>query len=713
MFKKLRDVNGEPKKIEKNGKEIIVEYELKMIAHNGSGLDSWIILDNLPEWARITSMIKTGKGIINMKIYNGMCDVKSNSKGKPQYLIFNCSANHMKPSLRILGETYKLQAEVLKQEIDHTEIYEDTWQDQQPIWEPYLRMDILTLAIIYARYSMNMQSITGFGMKDCLSLPSLGWKYFNSKRDQPDLIEPIYTYTDKYIRYFVRQSIKGGKVGAFNQIYESEISDKIFDIIKSELAIDGDKYEIIEKYSSYIKAYRTKYENEYESQFDDYRLIKQKAKDKYVNEELSELSISKMLRELNRDDLLMAFDATSLYPSAMVDGKYPKIETGYAFTKDMSSDIINQFNSGKTQFASAILKVKYYNPKDLVIQHLPVKEEVNKIEVNRLRNGYIIDTLTSVDNEEIVKIGGKVIEVYEGVLYRENFKESPFKEFINNLFELRAKYNSEGEDILQEMVKLIMNSLYGQTIRKDIEEEFCCKTEHWMKTEFDERVKDYWKLANGNYIVKLSLDEGIDKEIEDKNTMPSQLGAFILSNSKRIMNNFVRIIDGFKKNSVYYQDTDSLYIEKKYWNILDENNLVGEKLGQGKNDYGSGGIFYGLFLAPKIKYCLTINEYGIINEKKTFKGFGDINRLLDTKKYFDMFEGKTVEGKFPLSWKKTFDSGVIIPCKTRNCENCDDNELCEECDSKVRQNKKFQHNLSELKRQAADKNGIMKPYYIV
>ena len=288
MFKKLRDVKGEPKKIEKNGKEIIVEYELKMIAHNGSGLDSWIILDNLPEWARITSMIKTGKGIINMKIYNGMCDVKSNSKGKPQYLIFNCSANHMKSSLRKLGETYKLQAEVLKQEIDHTEIYEDTWQDQQPICEPYLRMDILTLAIIYARYSMNMQSITGSGMKDCLSLPSLGWKYFNSKRDQPDLIEPIYTYTDKYIRYFVGQSIKGGKVGAFNQIYESEISDKIFDIIKSELAIDGDKYEIIEKYSSYIKAYRTKYENEYESQFDDYRLIKQKAKDKYVNEELSE-----------------------------------------------------------------------------------------------------------------------------------------------------------------------------------------------------------------------------------------------------------------------------------------------------------------------------------------------------------------------------------------------------------------------------------------
>ena len=40
-----------------------------------------------------------------------------------------------------------------------------------------------------------------------------------------------------------------------------------------------------------------------------------------------------------------------------------------------------------------------------------------------------------------------------------------------------------------------------------------------------------------------------------------------------------------------YQDTDSLYIEKKHWNKLNENNLVGENLLQGKNDYGNGGIF--------------------------------------------------------------------------------------------------------------------------
>ena len=197
------------------------------------------------------------------------------------------------------------------------------------------------------------------------------------------------------------------------------------------------------------------------------------------------------------------------------------------------TEIVNQFNTKKFT-KSAILKIEFYNPKDIVLQHIPVKEEVNKVEVNRLRNGYIVDVLTSVDIQEIVRVGGKFIEVYECVIYRENFTVSPFREFNKNLFDLRLKYEKEGNDILQERVKLTMNSIYGQTIRRDIEDEFCCKTEHWMKTEYDERVKGYWKLPNGDYVGQLSIDEGVDTPVDNKNSMPSQLGAFILSNSKRI-----------------------------------------------------------------------------------------------------------------------------------------------------------------------------------
>ena len=104
----------------------------------------------------------------------------------------------------------------------------------------------------------------------------------------------------------------------------------------------------------------------------------------------------------------------------------------------MSDELTDKFNSGNFNQGSAILKIKYYSPKNLIVQHLPIKEKVNKIEVNRVRNGYIIDVLTSVDIQEIVKIGGKVIKIYEGDIYRENYKISPFRKVIEKLFALES-----------------------------------------------------------------------------------------------------------------------------------------------------------------------------------------------------------------------------------------------------------------------------------
>ena len=102
-----------------------------------------------------------------------------------------------------------------------------------------------------------------------------------------------------------------------------------------------------------------------------------------------------------------------------------------------------------------------------------------------MRTGYIIDTLTSVNIQETVKVGGKVIQIYEGVIYRENFKISPFRKDIDELFALRQKYKDENTDVMQLLVKLLMNSLYREQFRKDIEENFACKSEYWMMIDYE------------------------------------------------------------------------------------------------------------------------------------------------------------------------------------------------------------------------------------
>ena len=113
---------------------------------------------------------------------------------------------------------------------------------------------------------------------------------------------------------------------------------------------------------------------------------------------------------------------------------YPRIDTGYAYTKDVNDELVENLNTGNFTQESAISKIKFYNPKNLIVQHIPNEEKVNKIEVNRMRKVCIIDVLTSVDFQENVKIGGKVLEFYKGVIYREIFKVSPFKKVIDKLF---------------------------------------------------------------------------------------------------------------------------------------------------------------------------------------------------------------------------------------------------------------------------------------
>ena len=419
-------------------------------------------------------------------------------------------------------------------------------------------------------------------------------------------------------------------------------------------------------------------------------------------------------KELSNIDLNKT-QMDSLYPSAMWDEKSvsPKKETGVAFKPQMNNFYGEEFNIktfNQDGNESGILLIKYYNPPNPIFQHLPIKEKDKNIEVNRMRNGSIIDTLTSVNICEIVRIGGKVIKIYEGVIYRENLKLSPFRKVIEKLVAFRQNYKDEKSDLLQGLVILNMNSLYGVQIRRDIIESYYCKSKSWMQTELDENVLDYWKLPNGNYIVKMKKDDGLDGDCDIKNTLLAVLGAFILSNSKRIMNNFVREINGFYENSINFGDTDSLYTEKKYWDVLDKANLVGEGFCQGKSDV-SGGILYGLFLAPKTNYVLTIDEFGILQQYMTFKGFIGSKRLLDQSQYFNMLEGKKISTMLPKSWKKSFITGVIIPTKMRRCNECKDRILCTTRNSQINENKEFETNLNILDRKAPNDCGHVLPYY--
>ena len=91
---------------------------------------------------------------------------------------------------------------------------------------------------------------------------------------------------------------------------------------------------------------------------------------------------------------------------------------------------------------------------------------------------------------------------------------------------------------------------------------------------------------------------------------------------------------------------------EKHWDILDKTGLVGDNICQGKNNYNSGGVFQGLLLSPKTKYCLTVDKFGIVQEHRNFNGFNHSKRLLDHSQNFKTEKGENILAMLPRSWKK-------------------------------------------------------------
>ncbi|ESP04095.1 hypothetical protein LOTGIDRAFT_171067 [Lottia gigantea] len=137
-------------------------------------------------------------------------------------------------------------------------------------------------------------------------------------------------------------------------------------------------------------------------------------------------------------------------------------------------------------------------------------------------------------------------------------------------------------------------------------------------------------------------------------------------------------------------DTEGIIdLFKEYSVKLNEAGLVSEnEYSKGKNDYGDGGIIFGLYLAPKVKYNIILTSDGVLKEKKTFKGYS--NYKIKVEDYIQLASGHDVTNEFKKPWVKSCTDGIIIP-----------NE---------KQKKVFRSYLNLVKRKAPNSEGIMYPY---
>jgi hypothetical protein len=90
------------------------------------------------------------------------------------------------------------------------------------------------------------------------------------------------------------------------------------------------------------------------------------------------------------------------------------------------------------------------------------------------------------------------------------------------------------------------------------------------------------------------------------------------------MNEAFAKIGAFYNHVVEYSDTDSMYIDNELSPLMEGSGLVGNELGQFKNDYGEGlYIVEFVCVGKKMKICLLSNgEY-----KTTIKGYKWLSKL--------------------------------------------------------------------------------------
>lgn len=290
----------------------------------------------------------------------------------------------------------------------------------------------------------------------------------------------------------------------------------------------------------------------------------------------------------------ISLDINSLYPKAMESGVYP---VGIPSTHNYPPGIINpQLIDGwiknNNMFIAEIAYVTGNQRNPLHPYKVARKGEtiggVKCMGGSLLypqcndRENPLIDVCTSVDIIEMLKDGYEVLYVKRAIVWRETSKI--FSPLIGKLYEIRSKLKAMGNP-LEGTYKLVMNSAYGKFLEM-IDEMVSFMSED--KAEGDEfktrqrngEVREVNKCVNGQL-------EYSQKILHPKASKPTYIGAFILSYSKVIANEYIRKI-GIE--NIWYSDTDSFYTDN-VGSVVQSSELGGIKNDYGENKFISQAIF--------------------------------------------------------------------------------------------------------------------------
>lgn len=365
--------------------------------------------------------------------------------------------------------------------------------------------------------------------------------------------------------------------------------------------------------------------------------------------------------------LISSLDANSLYPSAFIRLKElggflkgsPKIITDDKKNMDFLNSVDGYFIKIK------ITKVN----KHLDFPILSLLKNGIRNFTNELENEILyVDKFTL---EDAIKYQDIQYEILEGYYYNEG-RNNNICNLVEELYKKRLQLKKD-KNPLEEIYKLLLNSLYGKFIENSKNKETQIniirgenKKNNFIDKKYNQ-IKEFYNIGNDNQNNEVYLFK--TKKSIMKHFNYSHIGAEILSMSKRIMNEVFHIAN-LNNIEVFYQDTDSMKLYNKDVNLLSTEyykfygkNLLGNNLGQFKDEYEKNGvcnsnIFIGVgkkfYLSNYLKYNSPKDQYKISSKgipielilKYKFYNNNPENDHFDVIKVFnELYDGKKINFK--------------------------------------------------------------------
>ena len=286
------------------------------------------------------------------------------------------------------------------------------------------------------------------------------------------------------------------------------------------------------------------------------------------------------------------FDAVSLYPSAMTRlytlESIPLVLTpSMLSTEFLMSHLFEdeQTDPTTTRYISGFfIQVRITSVGTQ--RHFPLITNTSDKADERNTNDPCTMYIDHIMYQDLIRYQGCTIVPLRGYYYNSR-RDTSIRRVIQHLFELRLQYKREGNP-LQEIIKLLLNSIYGKTILRPIDD----KTKFIKKDDWSNYIRMRYNymieaemLTNSNNI-KVRESKPINRHFTF-----APLGVNILSMSKRIMNEVICTAEDINI-PIYYQDTDSIHTQKQDLPRLDaefklryHRDLIGKSLCQFHPDF--------------------------------------------------------------------------------------------------------------------------------